>query len=152
MPPLVETVPDVGAAEQVVFGSAAARVIGPWRPYSYSPGGVVIGRAVGAAAPGQVLDVVMRGPSPYYDYFNAVARSKAAPAPTCSYPEACLEPALPDGAPDTAACVLCLERARTTAAVPCGHMYACVTCVRASRPTQCAVCRQPIEKLIRIYQ
>lgn len=74
-------------------------------------------------------------------------------APECTYPDAVPdEPSLPDGAPENQQCTICYDRARATVAVPCGHCYACVTCIRTQLPKECAICRKPLEKIIRKFE
>lgn len=48
-------------------------------------------------------------------------------------------------------CKICFTRAIATTCVPCGHAYSCVACVQ-SKPTQCAVCRQPLTSVIRLFR
>ena len=62
------------------------------------------------------------------------------------------EPSAPDDTPDEKLCVICMDRVKTTVVVPCGHCYACITCVRASAPRACQVCKAPVEKVIRKYE
>jgi hypothetical protein len=71
-----------------------------------------------------------------------------------TYPDApaAPEPSAPEGTADDLLCIVCLDRARNTVVDPCGHAYACVTCVRASRPKHCAVCKKKIDKVIRKYE
>lgn len=57
-----------------------------------------------------------------------------------------------DDEEDKVSCIICRERRKATVAVPCGHVYSCITCVRAMRPTQCAICRAPLEKVIPRYE
>jgi hypothetical protein len=75
----------------------------------------------------------------------------SAPAAPIAYP-----PIPANGEPSelkegTAVCSVCLERRVTTAAVPCGHAYSCVTCLHTARPTACAHCREPVTAFIRTY-
>jgi hypothetical protein len=72
--------------------------------------------------------------------------------PTISYPKAVKnEPSAPDGTPADRVCIVCMDRAVATVAVPCGHAYACITCVCDSKPTTCAMCRAPLEKIIQLF-
>jgi len=51
-------------------------------------------------------------------------------------------------------CIVCLDRPKTHAFMPCGHRCVCETCgeaVRAQRPSECPVCRQSIHSVQRIY-
>jgi hypothetical protein len=49
-------------------------------------------------------------------------------------------------------CVICMEAARDTAALPCRHMCLCHACAGALRTqtNKCPICRNPIEKLLHI--
>ena len=47
-------------------------------------------------------------------------------------------------------CVVCLERDRTHALVPCGHKLYCQICAETIK--ECATCRQPITHLLRIFE
>eukprot|EP01108_Squamamoeba_japonica_P001431 TRINITY_DN1608_c0_g1_i7.p1 TRINITY_DN1608_c0_g1~~TRINITY_DN1608_c0_g1_i7.p1 ORF type:complete len:205 (-),score=0.59 TRINITY_DN1608_c0_g1_i7:13-627(-) len=50
-------------------------------------------------------------------------------------------------------CVVCLEKEKTVACVPCGHVTTCVECAKHSHRTKiCLVCRAPVESFLRIYQ
>jgi hypothetical protein len=70
--------------------------------------------------------------------------------PAIEYPEAPREsePSIEDAEKQ---CVLCMDRAKTTVAIPCGCSYACVTCIRASRPVACALCRTPLRGIFRLF-
>jgi hypothetical protein len=46
-------------------------------------------------------------------------------------------------------CVVCLERERTHATIPCGHKHYCETCV--AKLVECATCRKTITFNIRIF-
>lgn len=48
-------------------------------------------------------------------------------------------------------CSICMDREKCTVAIPCGCRYACITCVRASKPKTCALCRAPLKGIYRIY-
>lgn len=78
-------------------------------------------------------------------------KPRAPPVAIDIYPPASTEPES-ETDDETRACMLCLTRVKTTTVVPCGHCYACVTCVRDSKPTTCAVCRGPVERVIRLFQ
>lgn len=63
----------------------------------------------------------------------------------------------PEPAPDailakeedsTKACVVCLENARTCVMVPCGHIIACVPCIRQGQPKQCYTCKKDLTSVI----
>jgi formylmethanofuran dehydrogenase subunit E len=47
-------------------------------------------------------------------------------------------------------CRICFERPITQVPVPCGHAIACAGCLETS-PTQCCLCRRPIDKIIKLY-
>lgn len=46
-------------------------------------------------------------------------------------------------------CKLCMDRQCDVLFQPCGHLISCSTC--ASLITECAVCRKPIENVIKVY-
>ncbi len=72
-------------------------------------------------------------------------------APAVRYPEPWInEPDAVESTPDDELCQLCKVRKRATV-TQCGHVYACVTCITASRPTVCGLCRQPLVSVIRVY-
>lgn len=52
-------------------------------------------------------------------------------------------------------CVVCMDRPADSAVIPCGHMCACDSCLRAvqaSAMPQCPMCRGPVTSVIRIYR
>ena len=53
------------------------------------------------------------------------------------------------------ACVICMERKKTTACVPCGHIIYCVKCVWNMKEQRssisCSVCCNSIEKVIKVF-
>jgi hypothetical protein len=51
--------------------------------------------------------------------------------------------------PDTLLCVVCLDRNRTHAIVPCGHLCACISCVNLLN--RCPCCNGPKTMAIKIY-
>lgn len=53
---------------------------------------------------------------------------------------------------DTAACVICLEHSASHVVVPCGHLSLCEACCPILSDGLCPVCRQPSEKIIRVFQ
>ena len=46
-------------------------------------------------------------------------------------------------------CVVCLEGVRTHAFLPCGHRAICGGC--SAKLTTCPMCREPFERVVRIY-
>lgn len=46
-------------------------------------------------------------------------------------------------------CKICLENLQNTVFIPCGHVCTCVKC--AFSVTKCPICREPYEKVIRIF-
>ena len=73
--------------------------------------------------------------------------------PPIKYPAAPIEPEAASESPDEeCVCVICTERPKSTCMVPCGHTYACVTCVLNNKPIACGICRAPIEQVIRKYE
>ena len=99
------------------------------------------------------------------DWSYEVSARLAAPAPT---PEPRAEPApqaepAPERSSGTDDCPVCLDRARNTAFIPCGHRT-CAECAeristtawRGSGPrgdseSRCPVCRQPFTGTLRLY-
>ncbi|KAL8139784.1 hypothetical protein V2J09_005805 [Rumex salicifolius] len=56
--------------------------------------------------------------------------------------------------PEGQLCVLCLQRRRQSAFVPCGHMITCYRCsllVERDLNPKCPICRQPVHSSVRIY-
>jgi len=51
--------------------------------------------------------------------------------------------------PDCMECKICFKEEIKVIFVPCGHAVACIECALTLK--QCAVCRYPFSKLIRIY-
>jgi len=49
-------------------------------------------------------------------------------------------------------CSICYTREAIISTVPCGHLSMCNTCCRKTEKSQCIICRQPVEKYIRIYR
>jgi len=47
-------------------------------------------------------------------------------------------------------CIVCLERARTHAGIPCGHRVLCAEC--AAAVTTCPICRSPVSAFLRVYE
>lgn len=60
-----------------------------------------------------------------------------------------------DAVPADKVCIVCNTRAKNTANVPCGHISCCVGCIRqyvlTHKKTACMICKQPIEKVIKVY-
>lgn len=100
-----------------------------------------INRAHGAHSP----DVV------YGDFVVHAGSPPLREPPTIKYPDEPEggDPQLPDDHPRL--CTLCLEREKRMAIVPCGHLYACITCIRASKPTTCAQCRKALTGFMRVF-
>lgn len=46
-------------------------------------------------------------------------------------------------------CKICFKEEMATAFIPCGHVFACIQCTVFL--DQCAVCRQPSDKITRVY-
>lgn len=61
------------------------------------------------------------------------------------------EELVPDGTPEAEVCIFCVERRRSVIALPCGHRYECATCASKGVEKQCAICREPLTELKRIY-
>ncbi len=108
-------------------------------PHNYQVGDLVMARVPGN-------DARLHVP-------GAAAFMRAFPHNDGRYPAkpAAPEPSAPDGTPDASLCTLCLDRARATVVVPCGHPYMCITCAHTSRPEACAMCRGAVEKVIPLY-
>jgi uncharacterized protein YbdZ (MbtH family) len=50
---------------------------------------------------------------------------------------------------DDNSCIICLEKERCVALIPCGHLCLCRDC--SGTQTKCPVCRTPIQDLLRTY-
>ncbi len=61
------------------------------------------------------------------------------------------EPHAPEDTDESKLCTLCLERRRATVVSPCGHSYACITCMAQHKPAQCAYCKASIERVLRLH-
>lgn len=48
-------------------------------------------------------------------------------------------------------CVVCLDKKRSHAIVPCGHLSLCEFCAKTGRFRSCPVCRGVIESIIKIH-
>ncbi len=84
----------------------------------------------------------------------ALVHGMAPAPPAITYPAALAEPEKSLDTTDLAdprLCIICCDRERNTITVPCGHPYACVTCVLAARPTQCPICRVALTAVMRTY-
>ena len=53
--------------------------------------------------------------------------------------------------PEEAECVVCLDRQRAVACVPCGHLCLCRKCGDAAGLRSCPLCRTPLVQLLRIF-
>lgn len=49
----------------------------------------------------------------------------------------------------TTECVICMERPRVTAMVPCGHVSTCTKCTAGLH--DCPICRAPVDSTLRVY-
>ena len=52
---------------------------------------------------------------------------------------------------DKDTCTICMNAASTHAFVPCGHRSLCQKCSETVRFDKCPICREPFEKLLRVY-
>jgi len=48
-------------------------------------------------------------------------------------------------------CVVCLDGAKSHAAIPCGHLALCAVCAGATAAQDCPVCRAPTDGVLRIF-
>ena len=55
-----------------------------------------------------------------------------------------------DAANESEQCMICMDKAKATVMVPCGHECACVPCVLKDKPTTCYYCHQPITDAVLI--
>ena len=55
---------------------------------------------------------------------------------------------------EDSACIVCMEKPQEYILVPCGHAQYCEECAKQLRSGQlgCAVCRLPIERVIKVYR
>ena len=96
--------------------------------------------------------------NPHYQA-DRIAASRQGRARRPRGPRRASYPALPRvGEPNVAddtslreMCTLCMDRYRGTVVVPCGHIYACVTCMAQSRPPNCDLCRTRVERVLQTY-
>lgn len=51
-------------------------------------------------------------------------------------------------------CIVCMDKARDSVLLPCGHLGVCIDCGNSLITTTrtCPICRQPIDKVQRVYQ
>ncbi len=56
-----------------------------------------------------------------------------------------------DSDDDHRVCVVCLERAKSTALVPCGHMCLCDSCASAKGLKKCPICRADVVSVLRVF-
>jgi len=54
-----------------------------------------------------------------------------------------------DPAADLTQCSVCMDRSPEVVMVPCGHIYACEACGKQLQ--ECALCRQPVTQVLRVY-
>eukprot|EP01113_Clastostelium_recurvatum_P014315 TRINITY_DN17772_c0_g1_i1.p1 TRINITY_DN17772_c0_g1~~TRINITY_DN17772_c0_g1_i1.p1 ORF type:complete len:166 (-),score=34.59 TRINITY_DN17772_c0_g1_i1:158-655(-) len=59
----------------------------------------------------------------------------------------------PDDVDDSEACVVCVEREKNTALIPCGHRAFCAECAQLllSKKSVCPLCRLPIQSVLKVY-
>ena len=48
-------------------------------------------------------------------------------------------------------CIICLDREKVFACIPCGHLVLCDMCSSMRGLNSCPLCRVPISSLIKIY-
>mmetsp|Transcript_25066 Transcript_25066/g.34934 ORF Transcript_25066/g.34934 Transcript_25066/m.34934 type:complete len:371 (-) Transcript_25066:340-1452(-) len=48
-------------------------------------------------------------------------------------------------------CVVCQENAADAVLMGCRHLYTCVSCTMRLSPRNCPICRQPIKRVIKVY-
>jgi len=48
-------------------------------------------------------------------------------------------------------CVLCYDRTKAIAFVPCGHLVACETCDHRAQMVRCPICQAAIKQRVRIF-
>jgi hypothetical protein len=48
-------------------------------------------------------------------------------------------------------CVLCYDRTKAIAFVPCGHLVACETCDHRAQIVRCPICQAAIKQRVRIF-
>jgi len=52
---------------------------------------------------------------------------------------------------DANLCVICLDKPKSIVLVPCGHVCICSSCSRLSNLTNCPICRDPVNTMLRVY-
>lgn len=48
-------------------------------------------------------------------------------------------------------CVICYDRTKAIAFVPCGHLVACETCAHRAQMVRCPICQAAIKQRVRIF-
>jgi len=99
------------------------------------------------------------GPASSYTFTSRIVLplyAAEAPAPAApTYPDVPdkPEPVLgeADHVPDESVCQVCMERRRNTVVLPCGHVYACVTCMATQRPAKCGGCNGQVERVVKTF-
>jgi hypothetical protein len=96
----------------------------------------VLGHAVGAAAEARV-----RNPD----------EPSVVPAAIVAPEEKPDEPSAPEGTPEKKLCVICIDRAKVVALIPCGHVCLCATCTVKAAPKTCPMCRAHVTSTLRVF-
>lgn len=52
---------------------------------------------------------------------------------------------------DESLCIICLERLKCVALIPCGHVNCCVECSTSLSKSTCPTCRSQIKSTFRVY-
>ena len=86
---------------------------------------------------------------------HSFAAAKAEPAPAAEAARAPREPEPSAATPVDSSCTICLDSAKNSVFVPCGHMCACISCATALKRrggARCPICRAAIASVVRVFQ
>ena len=99
----------------------------------------------------QVSTTSAFGDAPYSSpTYTRPAPSASAINETTSAATVVLPPGNPQGAAPT--CCICLDEPANHTCVPCGHKCYCASCAETMARQNCAICRQPVTNVIRVYE
>lgn len=94
------------------------------------------------------LDHSLRQTHAEYQQFLRSSSSLVYPPPPTE-PEPSL---VSDDPSDPRLCLICLDRAYATVAVPCGHRLGCLTCMSKGAVKACMLCREPLKLILRVRE
>ena len=79
-------------------------------------------------------------------------RLEVLPSPTPTFTTTA-SAAAADANSESPLCCVCMDRKRSAALLPCGHVCVCVECAGRlrSREQSCPICRSRIDKFVRLF-